>query len=62
MIADYEVSKNAFQDYITDHSKSNGHMLLKNYIEAGDQDDNYTKLTDVIQVPDYTKNPFIHGD
>ena len=35
MIADYEVSKNAFQDYITDHSKSNGHMLLKNYIKAG---------------------------
>ena len=42
VIADYEVSKNAFQDYIadyygiTDHSKSNGHMLLKNYIKAGD--------------------------
>ena len=42
MIADYEVSKNAFQDYIadyygiTDHSESNGHMLLKNYIMAGD--------------------------
>ena len=42
MIADYEFTKNAFQDYIadydgiTDHSKSNGHMLLKNYIKAGD--------------------------
>ena len=26
------------------------------------EDDNYTKLTDVIQMPDYTKNPFIPVD
>ena len=47
---------------ITDHTRSNGHMLLQNYIKAGDQDDNYTKLTDVIQVPDYNEKPVVHGD
>ena len=26
------------------------------------EDANYTKLNDVIQVPDSTKNPFVHGD
>ena len=41
MIADYEVSKNAFQDYIadyygiTDHSESKGYKWLKDYFEAG---------------------------
>ena len=48
--------------YMTGHTRSNGHMLLQNYIEAGDQDDNYTKLTDVIQVPDYYEKPVVHED
>ena len=26
------------------------------------EDDNYTKLTDVIQMPDHTKNPFVLED
>ena len=41
MIADYELTKNAFQDYIadyngiTDHSESKGYKWLKDYFEAG---------------------------